>query len=254
MPDLTSRLAVSLLLLLVGCGAPVATAVADDAALDDAAVASEVASDGESPSPDAPDSASIGTDSAVPETSPDGGALPVRRLPCVSTAQLASDLPKNVYGAVEAELVAITPPGTKTSCPTDTGHVHLQLDITGKRYDVAVNVESTTGAEMAIFTKDLPPTLQSFGYHPAKFDFPTDLGAHSTDFVPTAKAALITRIESELASASRVSIHGLTYTDGTGIHDIHRYGSDRDGVMIVRGGGAAGMDHAVALRFSTDVF
>ncbi len=96
--------------------------------------------------------------------------------------------------------------------------------------------------------------LPALGYRTASFDFPTDLGAHSTDFVTLAKADLITRVETELADASRVSIYGLTYTDGTGIHDIHRYGNHHDGVILVRRGGASGQDHAVALRFSTDTF
>jgi hypothetical protein len=242
--------ALSLLLMLGACGSSTSAELPVDDGAADAPLGLDGASDGDLAQPDT----ALPAPDAFVDALSDAGALPVRRLPCVTTAQLASDWPKNVYGAVEAELVAITPPGAHTSCPNDSGHVHLQLDVTGKRYDVAVNVESTTGAQMAIFTKDLPPALQPFGYHAAAFDFPTNLGAHSTDFAPLAKADLVTRIESELAKASRVSIHGLTYTDGTGIHDIHRYGSNRDGVVIVRGGGAAGSDHAVALRFSTDVF
>jgi hypothetical protein len=230
-----------------------------------ASCGSATAADGSTPGPVAGDDAAPGDDAALGDDAlPSDGGLPpgpdaaggftVRRLACVSTAQLAGDLPKNTYGAVDMELVAITPPGSHTSCPTDTGHVHLQLDDSGKRYDVAVNVESTTGAEMAIFTKDLAPTLPPLGYRTATFDFPTNLGAHSGDFSQLAKADLITRIETELAEASRVSIYGHTYTDGTGLHDIHRYGSSKDGVIIVRRGGVGGTDHAIALRFSTDVF
>jgi hypothetical protein len=179
---------------------------------------------------------------------------PVRRLACVPLSGLAHDLPITLWGAVEADLVAITPPGAAGNCPNDSGHVHLQLDITGKRYDVAVNIESTAGDPMSILTKDLPAQLPGLGYSNSSFDYPLTLGVHSTDFVAIAKAALVTRLQSELKNASRVSIHGLTYTDGSGIHDVHKNNPGHDGVILVRRGGAGGSDHAIALKFSTDVF
>lgn len=194
-----------------------------------------------------------GVDTAAPA---DDGVVfpPVRRLACVPLSGLAKDLPITMWGAVEADLVAITPPGAAGNCPKDSGHVHLQLDITGKRYDVAVNIESTAGDPMSILTKDLPAQLPATGYSNSSFDYPLTLGAHSTDFVAIGKAALVSRLQSELKTASRVSIHGLTYTDGSGIHDVHKNNPGRDGVIIVRRGGAGGSDHAIALRFSTDVF
>jgi hypothetical protein len=209
--------------------------------------------DDATPLDDATPIGDAGDDTAAPL---DDGAVfpPVRRLACVPLSKLAKDLPITQWGAVEAELVAITPPGAFGNCPNDSGHVHLQLDITGKRYDVAVNVESTAGDPLSILTKDLPAQLPAVGYSPTPFDYPTTLGVHSTDFAPLAKADLISRLQTELKSASRVSIHGLTYTDGTGIHNVHRNSSGRDGVILVRRGGAGGSDHAIALRFSNDVF
>lgn len=197
-------------------------------------------------------------DGAVPaDATPDDGPEigPPRRLACVPTSGLAKDLPPLLYGAVEGELVTITPPNAPgNTCPEDSGHVHLQLDIGGKRYDVAVNVESTSGAQMAIFTKDLPASLNPPGYTNSGFDFPISLGAHSGDFTSLSKAALVTRLQTELKGASRVSIHGLTYDDGSGIHNVHKNAPGRDGAIVVRGGGAGGTDHVIALRFSDDVF
>ncbi len=233
-----------LLLLVAGCGGtPVGKGTVDDVGTgDDGALADDA-----TPLDDA------GGDTATPL---DDGVVfpPVRRLSCVPQNQLAKDLPITLWGAVEADLVAITPPGAPGNCPNDSGHVHLQLDITGKRYDVAVNVESTTGDPMSILTKDLPAQLPALGYSNSSFDYPLTLGVHSTEFVSVAKAALVTRLQTELKNASRVSIHGLTYTDGTGIHDIHKNSAGRDGVILVRRGGAGGADHAIALKFSTDVF
>ena len=82
----------------------------------------------------------------------------------------------------------------------------------------------------------------------------TDLGAHSTDFAPLSKTDLLARLEKELTTVSKVSIHGKSYTDGTGLHDVHRNGFNHDGVIIARGASASGMDHAIALRFSNNVF
>ncbi len=129
-----------------GVGAPDADGAQDARVGADTGPDTGAAGDDAAPLP--ADTGTAGDDA----TPPGDSGFPVRRLACVPTSQLAGDLPKNVYGAVEAELVAITPPNTHTACPNDSGHVHLQLDVTGKRYDVAVNVESTTGAEMAIFT------------------------------------------------------------------------------------------------------
>lgn len=235
-----------LLLLAAGCGSSSAGGVI---ATNDTGGSGDDAA----PVDDATPLDATGVDTATPL---DDGVVfpPVRRLACVPLSGLAHDLPITLWGAVEADLVAITPPGAAGNCPSDSGHVHLQLDITGKRYDVAVNIESTAGDPMSILTKDLPAQLPALGYSNSSFDYPLTLGVHSTDFVAIAKAALVARLQTELKTASRVSIHGLTYTDGSGIHDVHKNNPGRDGVIIVRRGGAGGSDHAIALKFSTDVF
>jgi hypothetical protein len=73
----------------------------------------------------------------------------VRRLPCVTRDKFANDLPPEAYGALEAELVSIVPPGSR-DCPSDSDHLHLQLLIGDKHYDVAVTIDSAIGAPIAI--------------------------------------------------------------------------------------------------------
>jgi hypothetical protein len=199
----------------------------------------------------------VGSDASTPpsDTSSSGEDAtppPPMRLPCVPRAGLATDLPLNTDGELEGQIVSLVPPGT-SKCPSDTDHLHLQIAVGSKRYDVAVTVDSTTGgAPLAVFTKDVPAgPLPPNGWGAAHLDFPTDLAAHSGDFTPLAKADLLARLEKELATASTVSIHGLSYTDGTGLHDVHRNGHDHDGAIFVHQGAT---DHVIALRFSTDTF
>ena len=195
----------------------------------------------------------VAVDSTPLDAATDGGPK-VRRLPCVDRGGLAADLPLDVFGALEGELVSLVPPGNK-ACPSDSDHLHLQVDVAGKRYDVAITIDSSTGGTpIALITKDLAPTTSPPGWSAAGFDFPKDLGIPSADFVSMTKLQLLTKLQTELASVSFVSIHGHSYTDGTGLHNIHRNGGGHDGVILVRGGGAGGTDHAIALRFSTDVF
>jgi hypothetical protein len=209
--------------------------------------------DSGSPTDDTAVSDDAGDETAADTITPPGDAT-VRRLPCLPSTKLSGDLPLDQYGALEGELVSIVPPGSH-GCPEDADHLHLQIDVGGKRYDVAVTVNDTTGGQpMQIFEKDLAPTTAPQGWSGAGFDFVTNLGAHAASFSPLAEAPLLSKLEGELANVSSISVHGKSYTDGTGVHDVHRNGGGHDGVLLMRGVGAGGMDHAFALHFYNDVF
>lgn len=189
----------------------------------------------------------------APDAEVDAAPFPVRRLPCVGRSGLASDLPSDTYGALEAELVSIVPPGTK-NCPSDSDHLHLQILVGSKRYDVALTIDSATSAPLAIHVQTMGPTLPSPGWATDTFDYEKMLSVPSADFKPLARDALLARLQSELSTAARVRIFGISYTDGTGTHNVHRNGRDRDGVLIVHRVEAGGADRAIALRFSDQVF
>lgn len=196
----------------------------------------------------------VGDAATTPDGEVDAAPFPVRRLPCVGRTGLATDLPSDVYGALEAELVSIVPPGTK-NCPSDSDHLHLQVLVGSKRYDVALTIDSATSAPLAIHVQTMGPTLPTPGWATdTTFDYAKMLSVPSADFKPLARDALLARLQSELSTAARLRIFGISYTDGTGTHNVHRNGRDRDGVMLVHRVEAGGGDRAIALRFSDQVF
>lgn len=226
------------------------------------ALASSFAACGQS-SPDVPgvvaDAGDAGDDTALSDAGRDADApppdpFPVVRLPCVGSSALARDLPTGEpYGALEGELVSLVPPGTK-GCPEDPDHLHLQVRVGSKRYDVAVNIDSTSHDPLGFITKSFAPALPAQGWSGDTFDYPRDLGIVSADFEKLDKAALLARLTKELSTAARVRVYGRAYLDGTGLHNIHRNGKDRDGGILIRRADATGADKFLALRFATDVF
>jgi hypothetical protein len=203
------------------------------------------------------DSTSVEDTATVVETSvdagPDAAPFAVKRLPCVQRTGLANDLPPGAYGAIEAELVTVIMPGTK-SCPSDPDHVHLQIAVGDKRYDVAMTVDSMLNAPLAIHLHTMPDLVPDLGFATATFDYEHDIGTPSADYTALAKDALAAKIADSLKDAGRVRVFGQTYDDGTGIHFVHRNGPNRDGVLIVHRVEAAGADRAIAVRFSNNVF
>ena len=160
---------------------------------------------------------------------------------------------KPVIRLVEAELVAILPPGSQGNCPSDSKHVHLQIDVNGSRYDIAIDDGQADGV-MFSYVKTLPATLPSEGWTGTGFDYVTDLGVSSSAFTQMTPAQTDQLLVAALTPVSRLTIHGLSYTDSTGVHDVHYNHGGRDGVLLLHGLGNNCGDKAVALRFLSDTF
>jgi hypothetical protein len=192
-------------------------------------------------------------DTAVVDSDPaDAAPFPVKRSACVSRAELATDLPADQMGALEGELLAIVPPGNK-ACPSDPDHLHLQIAVGTKRYDVAITIDSELNAPLAIYAQKRAVTpIPADGWATATFSYEKDLAVPSADFTALARDALLTRLQTELTSAARVRIYGRSYTDGTGLHNVHRNGRDGDGLILIHH--IDGGDRAIALRFANNVF
>jgi hypothetical protein len=153
------------------------------------------------------------------------------------------------HGRMDGFLVSIVAPGAGPQCNDDTGHVHLQVEINGAIYDVAVNTDVLYD-EVDIA---LPGGAWSQGWHPGEYlDYPTTLGLHAAAFTTATPAALAQKVESELAAANHISIFGTGYGP-TGAHDIHREGgAGDDGAIVINP--LSPLAHLLVFRFSTDSF
>jgi hypothetical protein len=202
----------------------------------DAADAAEVdaaASDGDAP--DAPDA-------------PDGEDGTPRRQPC--TNSFGAGL-TTAHGRLDGYLVSIVPT-TTSDCNGDARHVHLQIEMDGSIYDVAINVGAdATGVYYLAKDLPLPDGPWAEGWHPDQeglLDYPA-LGVSSADFAPTARTTLSDDLDHELADANHVSVFMTGYGPDGG-HLVHRnYGED--GAIVVH---PLGAPRLLMFRFAGNTF
>jgi hypothetical protein len=244
-----SRRALSMLVVLGALGSFSAGACSSPSAHD----AASSSSDGSGGSGGA--ASSTGTGGALASTGAggdDGGAeasgppdgTPTRQ-PCTSAFGTALT---TTHGRMDGLLVAVVPPGDMHPCNDDTGHVHLQVQIAGAVYDVAVNTD-VLYAELDV---PLPGGAWSEGWHSGEsLDYPTTLGLHAAAFTTTDPASLAQKIETELASVNHISVFAIGYGP-TGAHDVHRQGANEDGAIAINP--LSPKAHLLTFRFSTDSF
>jgi hypothetical protein len=151
------------------------------------------------------------------------------------------------FGRLDGYLVAIVPLGA-SGCHGDSNHVHLQVEMNSKVYDVAVNVDGNFDeGDLA-----LPDGAWSEGWHGSvQLDYPT-LGIHSGAFQTLGLSQTAQKIESELAQANHISVFMQSYTGtdaGSGGHLVHRYGGSHDGAIVIRP--LDGTAHALFFDFAT---
>ena len=161
---------------------------------------------------------------------------------------------KHAHGAIEANVYgALT--GTfdhwtlsaHDGTHADDNHIYLWLNVesvlaTGK-YEVAINVESSkvvgnASADKLELRYYLHDETVEQDQWPAD-GFTTDaalsyekLGLKDADFTIVTSGALRTLVATDALQAQKVSVHGMTYSDGTGIHDIHMNTDDHDGALM----------------------
>ncbi len=152
------------------------------------------------------------------------------------------------HGRMDGILVAIVPPGGPFECNGDARHLHLQVQVRGAVYDVAVNL-NVLYAEL---DAELPDGPWSEGWHAGlPLDYPRSLGLSSDAFVATTPGALAQKLEAELAGVRRISVFATAYGPA-GAHDVHPKGASNDGAIALRP--LSRLAHILAFRFSTDAF
>ncbi len=184
-----------------------------------------------------------GDDGGVEASGPPDGT-PTRQ-PCTSTFGTGLT---TTHGRMDGLLVAVVPPGGMHPCNDDTGHVHLQVQIAGAIYDVAVN----TDVLYAELDAPLPGGAWAEGWHSGEsLDYPTTLGLHAAAFTTTDPATMAQKIETELASVNHISVFAIGYGP-TGAHDVHRQGANEDGAIAINP--LSPKAHLLTFRFTTDSF
>ncbi len=140
------------------------------------------------------------------------------------------NLPPNTYGALVGSVDG--PLGDQNS-----HHVFIMIRVqSGEHaglYQAAVNVDSedpTTDSQYfirdeAITADDVPPE----GFDPdAQLSYAA-LGLVQDDFTTANAGNLRTLVHSAVLTSTSISVYGFTYSDGTGIHDVHMNSGEPQG-------------------------
>ena len=141
------------------------------------------------------------------------------------------------------------------SCNGDSSHVHLQIEVSGAVYDVAVDIGMSSGEagwyEQAMA---MPGGAWSEGWHGSDSLGYDRLGVHSSVFTTLAPNALGSEVESLLANTSEISVFCTGYMpDNNGCHDVHfRDGNSSDGAIVLDP--LSPTPHILFLRFATQTF
>ena len=156
------------------------------------------------------------------------------------------------HGRLDGRLVSIVPPGTG-DCNGDRGHVHLQVEVDGAVYDVAVNIGGPDAMLVAERELALPGGAYAEGWHTSlatALDY-VDLDLHATDFAARDPGAMEDLVRAAVDDANHVSIFMIGY-GGDGGHNVHRVRSGQDGAIFLRPLDAE--PHGLFLRFADQSF
>lgn len=192
--------------------------------------------------------------------SPDGGSSngpgpAPRNGACTPLSQQNGTAVNTTHGRLDGTLVYVLPIDGSSACNGDSAHVHLQVEVSGSVYDVAVDI-GKSGDEVGWFeqTMTVPGGGWSEGWHGADALGYSSLGLSSNAFATLAPTSMGAQLESLLASTSKVSIFCTGYTPGdNGCHDVHyQDGSNQDGAIVLDP--TAATSPVVFFRFTNQSF
>jgi uncharacterized protein YukJ len=153
-------------------------------------------------------------------------------------------LPREVYGRLVGEFQSSSPTPRRSEQETSR-HIYLDVKIASGGYagifECAVNVESDDLTEVLYCERiedleagDAPPDgfdgSVQLSYGSGSRDDQDDMGLTDSDFQTIAHDDLYNRLAELAQDCDRIAAYGVTYSDGTGIHDIHmRSGTEYGG-------------------------
>lgn len=114
--------------------------------------------------------------------------------------------------------------------------MHLQVELGGNIYDVAVNI-GKSGDEVGWYERTIamPGGAWSEGWHGSESLGYSSLGLSSSQFTTLDPDSIASEVETLLANTSQISIFCTGYTPGdNGCHDVHyEDGTSQDGAIVV---------------------
>jgi hypothetical protein len=178
----------------------------------------------------------------------DGGTsdgTPTRQM---CTSNFGTGLTGTSFGRLDGFLVSLVPDNTMT-CNGDASHLHLQILMNTRIYDIAVNLDA---AEIET-SHALLGGAWAEGWHNSTqtLDYVNDLGLHSPQFTMVTRAATRARLETLLSTTNHISVFSTRYS-GSGAHLIHRNRNQTDGALVLSP--LSSNPQFVAFRFSNQSF
>jgi hypothetical protein len=151
------------------------------------------------------------------------------------------------HGRLDGRLVAVVG-ANEFACHADATHLHLQVEMKGAVYDIAVNLDGYEGETDV----PLPGAPFSEGWHMTDLDYVASFGLHSTSLTLNGIPAMRARLEAVLANANHISVYGTAYPGSDGAHLVHRQSAGNDGAIVIQP--LAATAHVIAFRFESDTF
>jgi hypothetical protein len=177
-----------------------------------------------------------------------------RNASCTPTSSETGTAVSTDYGRLDGTLVYVVDVGKDPQCNGDDSHVHLQIQVSGSIYDVAVDIGTAPNDEVGILqqTMALPGGAWQEGWHATAALSYTSLGLMSASFLTTSPDPLAAQVEGLLASTTQISIFCKGYKQGNGCHDVHYENGYDDGAIFLDPSSA--MSPVLFFRFTDQSF
>ncbi|MFI5298372.1 MAG: hypothetical protein ACHREM_09760 [Polyangiales bacterium] len=191
----------------------------------------------------------------VTPSSDSGSTTPARNSSCTPLSKQTGTAVNTNHGRLDGTLVYVLPVDGSSSCNGDSAHVHLQIEVSGSVYDVAVDI-GKSGDEVSWLQQTIavPGGPWAEGWHGSDALGYSSLGLSSSAFTALSPSNMGMEVETLLAGTSKISIFCTGYTPGdNGCHDVHyQDGSSQDGAIVLDP--TSPTSPIVFFRFSTQSF